>query len=70
MTHLPSPHGFQSPVNIQKRIARTPRFHWITANAEELFVIIALSAIGLLATINVVLRFPDLGLLIESYNKF
>jgi hypothetical protein len=35
-----------------------------------LITTVALYAIILLATINVMLRFPDLGALIESYNKF
>ncbi len=74
MTEVPRPRGFQSPMTIRKRAAaaaRKPMFHWLASDAaENLFVVVAISAIGLLATINVVLRFPDLGLLIESYNTF
>lgn len=36
----------------------------------DLFLVFAICAIGLLATLNVMLRFPDLGALIASYNQF
>jgi len=36
----------------------------------DLIMIVAFCAIGLLITLNVILRFPDLGALIESYNQF
>jgi hypothetical protein len=41
------------------------------ANAKsDLFPILAICAIGLLTTIDVMLRWPDLGALIASYNQF
>jgi hypothetical protein len=35
-----------------------------------LFLVFAMCAIGLLATLDVMLRFPDLGALVASYNQF
>ncbi len=37
---------------------------------HNLATVLGFCAIGLLITINVMLRFPDLGLLIERYNQF
>ena len=39
-------------------------------NNRELSTVLRVYAIVLLITINVVLRFPDLGALIEQYNRF
>jgi hypothetical protein len=36
----------------------------------DFITIVALCAIGLLTMLNVMLRFPDLGSLIEQYNQF
>jgi uncharacterized membrane protein YdfJ with MMPL/SSD domain len=56
------------------RQAKTTRTVWhrvVAAISEpDLTAIVAFCAIGLLITLNVILRFPDLGILIESYNKF
>ena len=37
---------------------------------HNLATVLGFCAIGLLITINVMLRFPDLGALIERYNQF
>jgi hypothetical protein len=37
---------------------------------HNLAMVLGLCAIALLITINVMLRFPDLGALIERYNQF
>ncbi len=37
---------------------------------HDLIMVIALGAIGLLITINVIICYPDFGTLIESYNQF
>ena len=36
----------------------------------DMLAVIAFSLIGLLLTINCMLRFPDLGAVIEQYNQF
>jgi hypothetical protein len=41
-----------------------------TTTNPDLIAIVALCAIVLLTMINVILRFPDLGALIERYNQF
>jgi hypothetical protein len=69
MTLLSKAHGF--PRLRQAKITRTTRYQLLAAFSEpDLTTIVAFCAIGLLITINVILRFPDLGILIETYNKF
>jgi hypothetical protein len=38
--------------------------------SDNLATVLGFCAVGLLITINVMLRFPDLGALIERYNQF
>jgi hypothetical protein len=74
MIHLSGRRDFQWPMNSQRRAtvdARERHHHSTATNTyRDLFPVIAMCAIGLLATLIVMLRFPDLGALIESYNKF
>jgi hypothetical protein len=49
--------------------SRWPEFFAIFAN-PDLSMIVAFCLIGLLLTLNVILRFPDLGAVIEQYNQF
>jgi hypothetical protein len=54
--------------------AKTAGAAWHKLLAEisksDFVAIIAFCMIGLLSTLNVILRFPDFGSLIELYNKF
>jgi hypothetical protein len=45
---------------------------WLRAAVADpnLFIIIALCAIGLLVTLNVMLRFPDFGISMEQLEQF
>ena len=42
----------------------------VAAISESDLSTVALFAIGLLITLNLILRFPEFGTLIESYNQF
>jgi hypothetical protein len=72
MTHPPTGSKLQSltkPRNLRSVETSWDRF--IAAiNNTELLVIIAICTLGLLITLNVVLRFPDFGAVIEQYNQF
>ncbi len=71
MSHLPSQRNVRWPANSPWRDTDSAAMQRHVANSNaDLFVIIAVCAIGLLATIDVMLRFPDLGALIASYNQF
>ncbi len=41
-----------------------------TWSANNLLIVASFCAIGLMITANLILRFPDLGGLIEQYNQF
>jgi hypothetical protein len=53
---------------------KTTKFRWYqsaaTIFASDIMTVAAFCAIGLQITINVILGFLDLGILIESYNGF
>lgn len=57
----PSPPGTAKTVE-QERLA--------TATNRDVNTIVALCAVGLLILLNVMLRYPDLGSVIERYNRF
>lgn len=69
MTLPPKAHGI--PPLMQ---TKTTKFGWYRSVAailaSDLMAVVAVCAIGLLVTLNVILRFPDFGILIESYNQF
>jgi hypothetical protein len=74
MTQLPTRRELQPltrPGNRRIKSAETVWHRFVaTITNPDLLTIIAICAIGLLITINVILRFPDLGALIERYNQF
>ncbi len=43
---------------------------YTTVTDPDLQMIVAFCLIGLLLTLNVMLRFPDVGAIIEQYNQF
>jgi len=43
---------------------------YATVTDPDLLTVVAFCLIGLLLTLNVMLRFPDLGAIIEQYNQF
>jgi hypothetical protein len=50
----------------------TPPWSWLSAAVKDpsLIAIVLFCAIGLLVTLNLILRFPDLGVIIAQYNQF
>lgn len=56
-----------NPVN--ETPSQWPRLFAIFASSE-LPMIIAFCLLGLLLTLNLILRFPDFGAVIEQYNQF
>jgi hypothetical protein len=55
----------------QAKTARTTWYRLLAAISEPDFItIVAFCMVGLLTMLNVMLRFPDLGSLIELYNQF
>jgi hypothetical protein len=74
MTHLPLRSELQtrgSPADRRANASATT-FHRIvtTITNPELVTVVTFSAVGLLIALNVILRFPDLGALIEQYSQF
>jgi len=43
---------------------------YVTVTDPDLLTVVAFCLIGFLLTLNVMLRFPDLGAIIEQYNQF
>ena len=75
MTLLPEAHDLPPPAASRGRTAKptkTTRHQLIAAMTDDpdLTVIIMLCAIALLITINLIIRFPDFGAVIEQYNQF
>jgi hypothetical protein len=74
MTHLPKAHDFLPPTKSTGLTASTTKAYLRRAVSAtltpDLLVIAAFCLIGLLSTFNMVLRFPDLGAVIEQYNQF
>ena len=67
----PLPNGHDIPPLKQAKTTRTAWHQMVAAISEsDLITIVALFAIGLLITLNLILRFPEFGTLIESYNQF
>jgi len=72
MTHLPITDNATRSIKSALRrsdetAAERPRF---TMTATNLFVIFVFCAIGLLTTLNVMLRFPDFGIDVEQLARF
>ena len=74
MTLLPEAHNLPPPMASRGRAARATKTRWnqlIAAMADpELTAIVMLCAIALLITINLILRFPNFGTVIEQYDQF
>jgi hypothetical protein len=69
MSHSLLRRGLQTPGNPADRSFIT----WktvATLTDPDLIAIVAFCVLGLLVALNVILRFPDLGALIEQYNRF
>jgi hypothetical protein len=65
----PKAHGI--PPLMQTTRTKFGRYQSVAAIlASDPMAVVAFCAIGLLVTLNVILRFPDFGILIESYNQF
>ena len=67
---LPSARGIP-PLTQQPGAARTTWHRLLAAMLNPDFItIVVFCTIGLLTTLNVILRFPNFGSLIELYNQF
>jgi hypothetical protein len=64
----------QSLLNSTSRKTKTSETEWSRRDSEtagpDLTVIIAFCLIGLLLSLNFMFHFPDLGAIIEQYNRF
>ncbi len=73
-TLLPKAHDFSLPAKSTGDLAGATKTAWRRAVAAivtpELLTIVAFCLIGLLAALNIILRFPDFGAVIEQYNQF
>jgi hypothetical protein len=72
MTHLPVSRDLQpSPQARAARPASTTRDRsTVVINSSDLPIIIAVCLAGLLLTLNFMMRYPDVGELIQQYNLF
>ena len=72
MTHLPVSRDLQ-PLRQSKatRPASTARHSFLAAiNSSDLPIIVAICLAGLFLTLNFMMRYPDVGGLIQQYNMF
>jgi hypothetical protein len=71
---LSATHVLQSqikPANRRTQRAETEWSRLVTVTADpDLHAVVAFCLIGLLLTLNLILRFPDFGAVIEQYNQF
>ena len=74
MSHSLLTRGLQTQGNATDRsfITWKTAYHRTVATLTDpdLIAIVAFCVLGLLVALNVILRFPDLGALIEQYNQF
>jgi hypothetical protein len=65
---------FSMSTGLRELRAKKPAssWSWLAAAVKDpsLIAIVSFCAIGLLVTLNLMLRFPDLGALIAQYNQF
>jgi hypothetical protein len=67
----PSPKAYGIPPLTHLKTAGTVWFRLLALISQpDFIVVVAFCAIGLLTTLNVILRFPDFGAVIEQYNQF
>ena len=66
--------AFQSPTKPADRPASVAKATWLQAVAAimtpDLNAVVVFCLIGLLLALNLILRFPDFGAVIEQYNQF
>ena len=70
MTQFPMRRELQPSTKHVGRRIKVAETVWSRLVNPDFIVIVIFCAIGLLLTINVILRFPELGALIERYNQF
>ena len=72
MAHLPVSRELQRlPQPGTRQSTSTPWYRFVAAfNSSDLPIIAALCLAGLLLTLNVMFRYPDVGDLIQQYNMF
>jgi hypothetical protein len=69
MNPSPKAHGILPLTHL--KTARTVWFKFLALISKPDFIaVVAFCAIGLLTTLNLILRFPDFGAVIEQYNQF
>jgi hypothetical protein len=73
-TVLSATHVLQRLIKPANRRTRRTETEWsrlvMVISTPELDAVIAFCLIGLLLTLNLILRFPDFGAVIEQYNQF
>jgi hypothetical protein len=66
--------AFQSPTKPTDRPSSVTKATWLQAVAAimtaDLNAVVVFCLIGLLLALNLILRFPDFGAVIEQYNQF
>lgn len=66
--------AFQSPTNPANRRTQETEIAWSRFTAAitnlDLQVVVAFCLIGLLLTLNLIFRFPNMGAVIAQYNQF
>jgi uncharacterized membrane protein YdfJ with MMPL/SSD domain len=71
---LSASHVLQRLIRPADRRTRRTETEWsrlVTVIADpDLHAVVAYCLMGLLLTLNLILRFPDLGAIIEQYNQF
>jgi hypothetical protein len=71
MTLLPEVRHSLPPTKSPASIAKTAWHRTVAAiMTPDLSAVIAFCLIGFLLALNLILRFPDLGAVIEQYNQF
>ena len=74
MNKQPKVRKLQVMANAKSKYVHPAEEPWqrilIAATNSDLQLVVAFSLIGLLLTLNVMFRFPDLGALIAQYNQF
>jgi hypothetical protein len=74
MTHLPQLRHSPQPTKSTDRSANVAKATWpqavVAIMTPDLCAVVAFCLIGFLLALNVILRFPDLGAVIEQFNQF
>jgi len=71
MTRLPKAHDFLPLIKSTGRHSNIAKTAWyLVVTNPDLLAVIAFCLIGVLLALNMILRFPDFGAVIEQYNQF